>query len=67
MSSKKPTTKKNQKAIDFRTFFNEKNQKPDQKVPDYWIEYSISDYLTGKDPLLEKAMELIKKISTDNP
>ncbi len=30
------------------------------QIPDYWIEYSINDLVTGKDPYLEKALELIK-------
>lgn len=32
-----------------------------EQIPDYWIEYSIQDYLTGGDPYLKKAMELINK------
>ncbi|MBL7105970.1 MAG: hypothetical protein ISS18_16730 [Bacteroidales bacterium] len=32
-----------------------------EQMPDYWIEYSIQDYLTGKDPYFEKAIELIIK------
>ncbi len=42
------------------------NERPDiskgiEQIPDYWIEYSIQDYLTGKDPYFEKAIELIIK------
>lgn len=32
-----------------------------EQIPDYWIEYSIQDYLTGKDYYFEKALELIKQ------
>ena len=42
------------------------NERPDtskgvEQIPDYWIDYSIQDYLTGKDPYFEKAIELIIK------
>ena len=42
------------------------NERPDtskglEQIPDYWIEFSIQDYLTGKDPYFEKAIELIIK------
>lgn len=30
------------------------------QIPDYWVEYTIDDLITGRDPYLEKAMELIK-------
>ncbi len=45
------------------------NKRPDttkgiEQIPDYWIEYSVQDYLTGKDPYFEKAMELIIKNKT---
>ena len=40
------------------------NKRPDsskgvEQIPDYWIEYSMPDYLTGKDPYFEKAKDLI--------
>lgn len=28
--------------------------------PDFWIEYSVDDFINNKDPFLEKALELIK-------
>jgi len=31
------------------------------QIPDYWIEYSINDLISGKDPYLEKIKELISK------
>jgi len=31
------------------------------QIPDYWIEYSIQDLQTGRDPLLEKVQELIEE------
>ncbi len=31
------------------------------QLPDYWIEYSVNDLITGKDPYLEKIMELIAR------
>ena len=33
------------------------------QIPDYWIEYSISDLVTGKDPYLKKIKELIGNAS----
>jgi len=35
--------------------------KANEQIPDYWIENSVQDYLTGKDPCFEKALELIIK------
>jgi hypothetical protein len=42
------------------------NKRPDsskgvEQIPDYWIEYSMQDYLTGKDPYFEKAQKLFIK------
>jgi len=39
-------------------------ERPDKKLgriqmPDYWVEYSVDDLFRGKDPFLEKAVELI--------
>jgi C-terminal processing protease CtpA/Prc len=31
------------------------------QIPDIWIEYTINDFINGKDPYLENAMKLIKE------
>jgi len=47
--------------ISIATTYKERPNKKTGKVqiPDYWIEYSMKDILTGNDPFLNKATELI--------
>jgi len=51
--------------ISIATTYQERPNKEKGKIqtPDYWIEYTVNDLTTGKDPYLEKIKELIKKAS----
>ncbi len=59
---KLPKTKSN---ISIATTYQERPKKNEGniQIPDYWIEYSINDLITGKDPYLEKIKELINNTS----
>ena len=56
---KLPKTKAN---ISIATTYQERpnKEKGEIQIPDYWIEYSIIDLISGRDPYLEKVKELIK-------
>ncbi len=59
---KLPKTKSN---VSIATTYQERPKKNEGniQIPDYWIEYSINDFITGKDPYLKKIKELINKAS----
>jgi hypothetical protein len=52
-------------SISIATTYLERPNKLNGKIqiPDHWIEYSIKDLASGKDPYLEKIIELINKAS----
>jgi Peptidase family S41 len=56
---------KTKASISIATTYQERPNKEKGKVqiPDYWVEYSISDLITGKDPYLEKIKELMSNAS----
>lgn len=57
---KLPKTKAN---ISIATYYQERPNKRNGKIqfPDYWVEYSMNDLITDRDPYLEKVKELIKE------
>ena len=52
---------KTKASVTIATSYIERPNKLNGKlqIPDFWIEYSINELLTGKDPYFEKAKELI--------
>ncbi len=54
---------KTKATISIATTFQERPDKEKGKIqnPDYWIEYNISDLLSGTDTYLEKTKELMRK------
>ena len=44
------------------TSYYERANKKAGKIlkPDYWIEYTVDDILSGRDPFFDKALELIE-------
>ncbi len=55
---------KTKATVSIATTFQERPDKEKGKIqiPDYWVEYNIGDLLSGTDPYLEKAKELINNI-----
>lgn len=47
--------------ISIATFYQERPQKDmgEIQIPDYWVEYTMKDLATGRDPYLDKVNELI--------
>lgn len=58
---KLPKTKAN---ISIATTFRKRPniEKGKIQIPDYWIEYNFSDLITGKDPYLDKIIELLVSV-----
>ena len=56
---------KTKASISIATTYQERPNKEKGKVqiPDYWVEYSINDLITGKDPYFEKIKELMSNAS----
>jgi len=57
---KLPKTKAN---ISIATYYQERPNKLSGKIqfPDYWVEYSMNDFITDRDPYLEKVKELMSE------
>ncbi len=53
---------KTKASISIATTYQERpnKKKGEIQIPDYWVEYRIEDLISGKDPYLEKALELIE-------
>ena len=48
--------------LNMATTYSERPNRKENKIfmPDYWVEYSVEDLFSGRDPFLDKAIKLIK-------